>query len=335
MKEKYKSFLQLIEEKSTFAITTHINPDGDAMGSSLALYHFLRNIGKQVDVIGPNAAPKSLHFLPEFCVYQPFNENPEVLTRILMSAEVIFALDYNTLSRTGEAMHPVLKSAEAVKVLIDHHLLPDGDFALAFSDTSCCSTCELLYDVLDGAFGHINWLTKEIAECLYTGIVTDSGSFRFDTVRPDTHRKVARLMDTGFNHTEVHEFLYDSNTPQRFKLMSIMLSNLRVNMNGKVAVSYITYDDLQSVGGSSEDVEGFVNIGLSIKGVVISAFLRGEDGKIRISLRSKGELDVNHYARKYFNGGGHRNAAGGTYYGSVSGALKLFDDTVIELFTTP
>jgi phosphoesterase RecJ-like protein len=334
MEEKFKSLRKLIETKTNFAITTHINPDGDAIGSSLALYHFLKNIGKQVIVAGPNDAPENLRFLPEFEVYQPFTEYSDNLTRALKNADVVFALDFNTLSRTGEAMKAVLADVTASKVLIDHHLQPDQEFNLAFSDSTSCSTCELLFDVLDGAFSHINWLTKDIAECLYTGIVTDSGSFRFDTVKPETHRKVARLLDTGFNHTAVHEYLYDSNSLERFKLMTIMLSNLRVILDGVVSVSYITECDLQATGCRREDVEGFSNMGLSLKGVVISAFMREEDGKIRISFRSKGDHDVNLYARKYFNGGGHKNAAGGTFYGSVAEALQLFEQTVHEAVLT-
>ena len=321
----------IIDSCENFVITTHIHPDGDAVGSSLALYQFLRNSNKQVHIFTPDSIPQSLHFLPhvEDCI--PFDRQPSALADVIQGAEVLFCLDFNTLKRTGDSMAEVLKTFRGKKILIDHHLQPDPDFALSFSDISYCSTSELLYTVLLEAFPSRSWLTSSVATCLYTGILTDSGSFRFDTVTPRTHRVIADLLEAGARHTDIHEALFDQNRPERFRLMAVMLSHMTYPMQS-VVYSWITEQEFIDSGSEKDDIEGFVNIGLSVRGIKVSALFREEEGKIRISFRSKGERDVNQYARKYFNGGGHHNAAGGTWYGSLDTCIRQFESTVGELF---
>ncbi|MFN4298922.1 MAG: DHH family phosphoesterase [Thermaurantimonas sp.] len=324
---------KLIDAGSEFVITTHINPDGDASGSSLALYHVLSDMGKKVHLITPNEISPSLQFLPGAEVCVPYNQKPDILIDALQRADLLFCLDYNTLSRTGDAMCDALKSFTGRKVLIDHHQQPDTGFAISFSDTSYCSTCELLFHVLSVAYPDKKWLTPAVATCLYTGILTDSGSFRFNTVQPRTHRAVAALLEAGAPHTAIHEAIFDQNRPERFRLMAIMLSHLTFPCDS-VAYSWITEEEFEQSGADKDDSEGFVNMGLSIRGVKVSALFREEEGKIRISFRSKGDVDVNQYARKYFNGGGHRNAAGGTWYGPMEEAIQQFEGTVAGLLNT-
>ncbi|GCD76624.1 exopolyphosphatase [Thermaurantimonas aggregans] len=321
---------RLIDSSSSILITTHINPDGDAAGSSLALYHILCKMGKNVLFISPNEIPPSLHFLPGVDEYVPFNQNPDTLAERLQNTDLLFCLDYNTLSRTGDAMAELLRTFAGKKVLIDHHQQPDTDYAISFSDTSYCSTCELLFQVLSEAYPDLKWLTPDVATCLYTGILTDSGSFRFNTVQPRTHRAVATLLEAGAPHTAIHEAIFDQNRPERFRLMAVMLSHMTY-LSHSVVYSWITEKEFLQSGADKEDSEGFVNMGLSIRGVKVSALFREEEGKVRISFRSKGEVDVNQYARTYFNGGGHRNAAGGTWYGTIQEAVKRFEETIFEV----
>lgn len=320
----------LIDNSLNILITTHINPDGDAAGSSLALYHVLQMMGKNVLFISPNEIPPSLHFLPGADACVPFNQNPEILSGKLQNTELLFCLDYNTLSRTGDTMADVLRTFSGKKILIDHHQQPDADFALTFSDTSFCSTSELLFHVLSEAYPDLKWLTPAVATCLYTGILTDSGSFRFNTVQPRTHRAVAALLEAGAPHTAIHEAIFDQNRPERFRLMATMLSHM-IYLSDAVVYSWITEEEFLQSGADKDDSEGFVNIGLSIRGIKVSALFREEEGKVRISFRSKGEVDVNKYARTYFNGGGHRNAAGGTWYGTIQEAVMRFEETICEV----
>ncbi|MFN3951514.1 MAG: DHH family phosphoesterase [Thermaurantimonas sp.] len=320
----------IIDSCENFVITTHIHPDGDAVGSSLALYQFLRNSNKQVHIFTPDSIPPSLHFLPhvEDCI--PFDRQPSALADVIQGAEVLFCLDFNTLKRTGDSMAEVLKTFRGKKILIDHHLQPDPDFELSFSDVTFCSTSELLFAVLREAYPDISWLTASMAICLYTGILTDSGSFRFESVTPRTHRVIADLLEAGARHTDIHEALFDQNRPQRFKLMAAMLGHLTYPLQS-VVYSWITEDEFNRSGAEKDDSEGFVNIGLSVRGIVVSALFREEGDRVRISFRSKGEVDVNQYARKHFNGGGHRNAAGGTWYGTLQQCISRFENTVGEL----
>ncbi len=321
---------EIIDSSTNFLITTHIHPDGDAMGSALALYQFLRSLNKQVRVVTPDQIPPSLHFLPhvEECI--PFDKHPDVLTEAIKGAEVLFCLDFNTLYRTGDSMAEVLMTFQGKKILIDHHLQPDPDFVLRFSDISFCSTSELLYTVLLDAYPDRSWLSASVAMCLYTGILTDSGSFRFKAVTPRTHRVIADLLEAGAPHTDIHEAIFDQNRPERFKLMAAMLSHLTYPLQS-VVYSWITEEEFNRSGAEKDDSEGFVNIGLSVRGIMVSALFREEKDKIRISFRSKGEIDVNQYARKHFHGGGHRNAAGGTWYGTLEECIRQFENTVGEL----
>lgn len=321
---------EIIDSNSYFLITTHINPDGDAAGSTLALYEFLRDSNKNVKLITPNKIPDSLRFLPSVGESTPFDSQPDILRQVIQEAEVMFCLDYNTLLRTGEEMAELLKTFRRKKVLIDHHQQPDQDFTLSFSDITFSSTSELLYHVLRDSFPDRPWLTASIATCLYTGIVMDSGSFRFDTVRPRTHRAVADLLEAGAPHTYIHEALYDQNRPERFRLMAHMLRHMTYPSES-VVYSWITEEEFRQSGADKDDSEGFVNLGLSVRNIQVSAFFREEEGRVRISFRSKGHVDVNNYARKYFNGGGHRNAAGGTWDGLLKDCISQFENTINEL----
>lgn len=302
-------------------VTNHINPDGDAMGSSLALALWLQKKGHHVDVVIPNSPAEFLTWLPgsDDCTVAEFH--PEKSQRLFSDADVIFCLDYNALKRSGEVISPMIEGAKARKVLIDHHREPESWPDDMYSDISKGSTAEMVFDVLE-MWNGIDVIDSDIASCLYVGIITDSGSFRFPNTSPNTHRTAAVLLEKGARPDLIHERIYDVNTTSRLKLLGQLLETMEILEDKKIAILHLTKDTMGRIGYTKGDSEGFVNYGLSMKGMRMSVFFR-EDGDVcKCSFRSKGDLDVNQFARKYFNGGGHLNAAGGLFHGSAKEAIE-------------
>lgn len=294
------------------SIIPHRNPDGDAIGSCLGLYHVLKQIGHKVEVISPNEFPNFLAWMPGTENIKIYDFNKTAGQHILKSSDVIFTLDFNILSRTGDEMGAFLESLPNDFVMIDHHQMP-GDYAkLTFSDTSFGSTCELLYSLLE-QMNLTELVDKNAATCIYTGIVTDSGSFRFPKTTAKTHQVVAALIDKGIDNPMIHHSLFDNSSFNRLQLMGRALQNLRLIPNTQSSYLFLSDEELHEFTHQKGDTEGLVNYGLSISGIDLTAFFieRKEEGIIKISFRSSGNLDVNQLARKYFEGGGHINAAGG------------------------
>jgi bifunctional oligoribonuclease and PAP phosphatase NrnA len=319
---------KLLQDPKKIVIIPHRNPDGDAMGSTLALYHYLKQFQKEVIVISPNEFPANLAFLPDSEKILIFEKNKETATQLLQEATLIFTLDFNALHRTGE-MGLTLEKLKAPFIMIDHHEAPDSYAAVTYSDTAYGSTCEMIYDFIE-ALGDLEKIDKTIATCLYTGITTDSGSFRFPKTTPATHRIVAELIEKGVENYTIHNELYDNNSYNSLQLLGRALQNMQVLPEYKTSYITLSQKELDEFHYVKGDTEGIVNYGLSIKGIIFTAIFieNREENIIKISLRSQGDFDVNKFAREFFNGGGHKNAAGGKSYATLNETVEHFKSIV-------
>ncbi|RMZ58135.1 bifunctional oligoribonuclease/PAP phosphatase NrnA [Chryseobacterium nematophagum] len=313
----------LLTRENKIVILTHYNPDGDAVGSSLGLKHYLKEKGIHAEVIVPNDFPKFLKWMPEAKKAIVAEYKRKVAFDFINEADVIFCLDFNSPSRIG-ILGEWLSKAKGKKILIDHHQQPEL-FDFVYSDTVIPATCQMVYHFIE-AMGDEQLVNKDIAECLYTGIMTDTGGFRFRSTSATTHRIIANLIEKGADPSIITSNTWDTNTVSRLYLLALILGRIEVVNDGKVAVLYLTREELKKYGFQKGDTEGFVNYGLSIVGVSMSAFFMEDlyDDFIKISFRSKGDVDVNQFSRKFFNGGGHINAAGGKSYESLKDTIETF-----------
>jgi bifunctional oligoribonuclease and PAP phosphatase NrnA len=306
-----QNIFPLLGQPKKVVITTHQKPDADAMGSSLALYHFLNQFGHSVTVVSPTNWANFLNWMPGCKTVLDFEAPNDKAKIALTDADWIFCLDFNTLSRT-KRMEELLMTVKAEKILIDHHREPQTEvFAYGISDTGKSSTAEMIYDFIM-ASGNEEKITGEIAECIYAGTMTDTGSFRFPSTTASVHKMVAHLKERGLEHSHVHEELYDNFLESRFRFIgNVLLNRMEIFYEYNTALIAVPQNDLVKFDMRTGDTEGLVNYPLSIKGIKMAAIIidRGEERKS--SFRSKGGFDVNTFARKYFNGGGHFNAAGG------------------------
>jgi phosphoesterase RecJ-like protein len=330
-KDSFQKFKKLLKNNQKIAIVTHWSPDGDAIGSSLGLYLFLLKMGKKAEVIVPNAYPDFLKWMPGNNKVVNFEENEEKATKILDKADVIFTLDFNSYKRL-EKLGTILEKNQAPKVLIDHHQQPDKYASYYFHDVKACSTCELIYDFIVG-LGKKKLLDKKIASCLYTGIMTDTGSFRYSCVNYRTHLIISELLKTGILPAEIYSAVYDSYSLNRIKLLGFAL-NEKLKLVEGLPVAYFTLSEkeLERFDYQKGDTEGLVNYPFSIKGIQVCALFNETDEYVKISFRSKGKIDMNAFARSYFNGGGHINAAGGKSFDDLAATEKKFAELVKTLF---
>lgn len=308
----------------------HQKPDGDAMGSSLGLYHFLLQLGHTVTVISPTNWADFLAWMPGSKNVMDYERQPAAADKIIDAADWIFCLDFNTLIRTKK-MESKLANAKALRILIDHHQEPQADkFAYGISDTSKSSTSEMVYDFVVNS-GHEDKINTAVAECLYTGVMTDTGSFRFPSTTSAVHTMVANLKLKGIDHSKIHEEIYDNFLENRFRFIgNVLLNRMEVFYEYNTALIAIPQSDLIKYSITTGDTEGLVNYPLGIKGIKLAAIIidRGEERKS--SFRSKDGFDVNIFARKYFNGGGHKNAAGGQNKEPLEEVVKMFINAMKE-----
>lgn len=311
IKNQLEQLKQWLDKPATVVIIPHKNPDGDAMGSCLAWQGMLNQLGHSTSVIAPNDYPTFLHWLPGHDGVWIYENDQELADKLIAEADMVFTLDFNTLKRIDQMGARVAESA-AKKVMIDHHQEPDDYADITFSNPAIGSTCEFVFQIID-AMGLAKHINQDIASCLYTGIVTDTGSFRFPSVTSATHRAVATLIDAGANHSEIHEKIKDNARPDRLKLLGIALKNMVFISEYKTAYITISQDELDACNYQKGDTEGFVNYGLSVAGIEMAVLMTEskKEEMIKISFRSKGDLAVNLFAKTYFEGGGHINAAGG------------------------
>ncbi len=324
MKSNSKAFEKVLAKTGPIVIVSHENPDGDAVGSALALQIFLQKIGKEVSVWLPGRFPSYYRWLKSSDAVGFYTEKPEEFLQNLSKASLLIAVDLSTLSRTGK-MYQHLKDFPGTRVLIDHHINPaEAEFDLVFSDVTVSSTSELIYHLLEMMGLEVHFST-DIAEALYTGIMTDTGSFSFNCNSQKTYEVVGHLIRHGVVADRVHKLVYDNNTESRIRLLGYALHKMKVLPELRTA--YIALDKAELAANRSQvgDTEGIVNFALSIRGIVLAAFFSIRDGEVKISFRSKGSFSVNEFASKHFSGGGHYNAAGGSYNGPLEEAVRLFE----------
>ena len=330
-KEDIESITTLLAIPKKIAIIPHRSPDGDAMGSTLALYHFLLKGNHQPIVIAPNEFPEFLAWLPGSEKVLIFENEKEKSTQLLQECDLIFTLDFNALHRVGE-MEKILIQLNAPFIMIDHHQSPDNYAAFTYSDTQFGSTCEMIYNFIS-FLNQKEQLDKTIATCIYTGILTDSGSFRFPKTTGTTHRIIAELIDLGVENTKIPMLLFDNNSYHSLQLLGRALQNMVVVPEHKTAYISLSQKELDQFQYVKGDTEGIVNYGLTIKGIDFAVIFieHKEENIIKISFRSQGAFDVNQFARNHFNGGGHINAAGGKSYLSLKDTVSKFKELVNEI----
>ncbi|WP_420572578.1 DHH family phosphoesterase [Kordia sp.] len=314
----------VLQTPKNIVIIPHRNPDGDAIGSTLALWHYLKKGQHNATIIAPNDYPEFLKWMPGENEIVKFDYEKDRAKEILNDANVIFTLDFNDLSRIGD-MATTVSDCKATFIMIDHHQQPSDYAKFMYSDTSMSSTCEMVYNFIS-YLGDEALINAEMATCMYTGIMTDTGSFRFKATTSTTHRIIANLMDKGAENASIHNEIYDTNRLSRLQLLGCALKNLVVLEAYSTVYITISKDELVRYDFKKGDTEGFVNYGLSLKGIKFAAiFIENlQEPYVKMSLRSKGDFSVNEFARAHFNGGGHTNAAGGRSDDSMEKTIEKF-----------
>ena len=325
--ENIQKAKKLINKYDKIIIISHTSPDGDALGSSLALYHFLLEYGKQVNVVVPNEFPDFLQWLPGAKDIIIAEKNPPMATELLDAAELIFFLDFNSLKRI-EPLEASVKKSGARKILIDHHLDPEIFCNITISHPEISSTGELIFRFIC-RMGFFEYINKSCAECIYTGMMMDTGAFTYNSNSPAIYYIISELLQKGIDKDAIYSQIYSKNSERKIRMQGYVLhKKMKMFRAYKTSLISLTYEEHQQFRSQKGDTEGFVNIPLSIDKVVFSAFIREEKEVVRVSFRSKGNFPANQFAREVFGGGGHLNAAGAEYYGKLEDALKLFEDAL-------
>lgn len=324
-------FTRWFDRSEKIVIVSHVAPDGDAVGSSLGLWHFMQSQGKSATVIVPNAFPDFLKWMPgsrEILLYDRYKDFAD---RLLADADIICCLDFNALSRIDN-MAKALSDSPARKIMVDHHLHPETFCKIIISHPEISSTSELVFRLIC-RMGYFDALTKEAAECIYTGMMTDTGGFTYNSNNQDIYFIISKLLSLGIDKDAIYRKVYNTYSECRLRLMGHVLSRMKVYPDYNTAMISLTKAEQDQFSYIKGDSEGFVNIPLSIKNIRFSAFLREDTEKamIKISLRSVGSFPCNKLAAEFFNGGGHLNASGGEFYGTMSEAVKVFE-TAIEKY---
>lgn len=318
---------KLIDKYDKIVIISHVSPDGDALGSSLGLSHFLNKIGKTVNVVMPNNYPSFLQWMPGAKDIVKADRKEELTAEIIAAAELIFCLDFNTLSRI-DLLGPLVEQAKGKKILIDHHLDP-GDFCdLTISYPEISSTSELIFRFIC-RMGMYEYINKKCAECIYTGMMTDTGAFTFNSNSPAIYYIISELLKKGIDKDAIYSKVYNDYTESRVRLQGyILYEKLKIYPEYNTALITLNEEEKERFEWKKGDTEGFVNIPLSIEKIVFSVFFREDANMIRISFRSKGDFPTNEFASKVFGGGGHLNASGGEFYGKLEDAVQRFEEAL-------
>ena len=318
------SLIDLLSQPQKIVITTHHKPDGDAMGSSLGMYNYLIQQGHHVQVITPTDYPQFLNWMPGNGDVIIYTNNVAKADELIAKADVIFCLDFNALNRINEMGERVGES-KAKKIMIDHHQEPQDFDDYRHWDINACATAQLIYTFIVEVLGHKELVNADVASCLYTGIMTDSASFRLPNTTSTVHRIVADLIDAGAPNARIHELVYNDSTEMRLRFLGHCLANkLQVFHEYNTALITVNAEELKEFDVITGDTEGIVNYALSISNVRLAAFMVERKDKVKLSLRSKGDFPANEICKKYFSGGGHRNAAGGTSSDSLQDTVEQF-----------
>ncbi len=316
-----------IDYVDRIVIVTHVSPDGDAIGASLGLYHFLLEIDKQVNVIVPNDFPDFLKWQKGAHDIINYEKSPEIVVETIEAAELIFCLDFNTLKRIGELGTLVVQS-KAKKVMIDHHLEPEDFCNVTMSYPQISSTSEMVFRFIC-RMGYFDDINKQCAESIYTGMMTDTGSFTYNSNNGEIYYIISELLEKGIDKDAIYARVYNTYSFDRLRLMGFLLyEKMKVFSEYKTALLALSCEEQSRFNVKKGDTEGFVNIPLSIEKVIFSVFIREDKDLIKISFRSKGNFPCNEFAAAHFGGGGHKNASGGEFYGTLEDAITLFESVL-------
>jgi len=332
--EEIQAVKKLFSTPQKIVIVPHKNPDGDAIGSTLALWHYLSNMGQDAVIVSPNDYPKFLKWMPGNEQILNFEKENSQARKKIQEATIICTLDFNHLGRTGQ-MGDFLEASTADFIMIDHHQEPADYAKITYSDVTMSSTSEMVYNFIE-FLDDTDRITPEMATCMYTGIMTDTGSFKFSSTTSRTHRVIADLIEKGAKNTEIHHRIFDTNSANRMKLLGIALNNMVVLEDYNTAYITLSQDELDSCNYQKGDTVGFVNYGLTLEGIKFAVIFieNAEEGIIKISFRSVGSFSVNQFARKHFEGGGHDNAAGGKSDHSIEKTVERFKDLLKDYKTS-
>ncbi len=320
---QYQEVLEILLKAKHPIISTHANPDGDTIGSALGLYHFLKTQNIEAQLIGQDLAPSFLQWIPGYTDFILWDKQGRKLKKTIQQADVIVHVDYNTFHRAGTEVAKLLENTSATHLIIDHHPYPDEIFAAKISAPSACATAQLVYELTQAHHAHI--LPQKVATALYVGLMTDTGSFSFGMTNEQPYIIAAALVKSGIDDRWIHQQVYNNNSLHRLQLTGYALSSkLQVFAKGSWAMISLSKAELKQYHYRPGDTEGLVNQALSVKGVQMAVLLTEQNGMIRLSFRSQGDFAVNTIASEHFNGGGHRNAAGGRSYTTL-------DKTIAQL----
>lgn len=322
--QNIQPFKDFMGQTRKVVIVTHHKPDADALGSSLGLGGYLKKKGHEVTVITPSDYPEFLHWMPGHQEVLAFEKGKEqAIAKKINEAGIIFCLDFSALNRIQD-LAEVVRNAPGKKVMIDHHLQPEDFAEFVKWDVQSASTAELIFSLIQ-ELGDEELIDADIADCLYAGLMTDTGGFRHSNTRYEEFQIASELVRLGANPTKISKLIYDTNTVERLRLMGFVLSEkLKVLPEYKTAYMTLSAEELKRFGSQTGDTEGFVNYGLSIKGIKLSVMIHERKDSVKLSLRSLGEFSVNEMARKHFEGGGHRNASGGSSPLTLEQTLQKF-----------
>lgn len=324
MRNNIAELLPKLNDSKKITITTHAKPDADALGSSLGLKHFLELLGHNVTVIAPTSYPNFIHWMPGNDDVIIFNDDTsEKVETVISQSNIVICTDFSRLNRIDN-LEPYIRKHKGDFILIDHHLDPEEFAQYELWDPKASSACELVYRMIE-EFGYANKINQNIAACLYAGIMTDTGSFRFPSTTPTVHRILANLMETGIKHADIHRQVYDNNSENKLRLLGFSISSkLRTLNEFNVAYIILSKEELKQFNYEQGDTEGVVNYALSLAGINFAAIFMEIDDTIKISFRSVGTFSVANFSNKHFNGGGHKNAAGGSSQDSLENIEKKF-----------
>ena len=325
---KLKNYIETAER---IVILSHFNPDGDTIGASVAWYDYLQGLGKQAQIIAPNDFPQNLKWMKGSETVLIANQHPEQAEELIMSADLMICNDFQSFPRLDK-LEEIAQKSKATKVLVDHHIGPDVEqFDLVFSTVDVSSTCELVFNLIT-RLSPESPVSTAVAEAIFTGIMTDTGSFSYSCNYKETFEVVAKLVGLGIDTCRIHREIYDTFSEDRLRLLGHCLTNrLTVLPEFSTAYMYLTKEDLRTYNYIPGDTEGIVNYALSIKNIEFAAFFTERENRVRISFRSKGAVDCNAFAKTHYDGGGHYNASGGNSFVSIQETIQNFEKLLPQI----
>lgn len=327
--QKITEVEELINKYQKIVIVTHVSPDGDAIGSSLGLYHYLNEMGCEVNVIVPNSFPEFLKWMPAAKEILEYEKYPEFAQKLLNEAELIFCLDFNIPKRTY-LMGPAIEAAKGKKVLIDHHPDPSDFCDVTISHPEISSTSEMIFRLIC-RMGDFEAMSYESAVCIYTGMMTDTGAFTYNSNNAEIYYIIGELLKKGINKDQIYSNVYHNYSEDRFRLMGYTLSEkMKIYPEYHTSLIWLTNEEQARYNVQKGDTEGFANLPLNIQNIIFSVFIREDNDFIKISFRSQGDFPSNKFAAQCYNGGGHLNASGGEFRGTMEEAIAVFENGLKE-----